>query len=208
MANTKTKSTPTPPKSQAADDLRSLFEEQLKDIYWAEKALTKALPKMAKNAASEELADAITTHLEETKAQVQKLEQVFESIGKKAQAKKCDAMEGLLKEGEGIIEETEPGPVRDAGIIGACQKVEHYEIATYGTLASFAKLLGENEAESLLQEILEEEKNADQTLTEVAESAINQEALQGDEDAEEEDEDSDTVTATKKAAVKKAASKR
>ena len=147
MANTKTKSTPTPPKSQAADDLRSLFEEQLKDIYWAEKALTKALPKMAKNAASEELADAITTHLEETKAQVQKLEQVFESIGKKAQAKKCDAMEGLLKEGEGIIEETEPGPVRDAGIIGACQKVEHYEIATYGTLASFAKLLGENEAD-------------------------------------------------------------
>lgn len=164
------------PSSQAAQDLRELFEEQLKDIYWAEKALTKALPKMAKKATSEELVEAINHHLEETKGQVQRLEQVFELIGKKAQAKKCDAMEGLLKEGEGIIEETAEGAVRDAGIISACQKVEHYEIASYGTLASFATLLGEDEAAGLLQETLDEEKNADSALTEVAESAVNIEA--------------------------------
>lgn len=196
MATKKTSNGKVAPKSQAADDLRSLFEEQLKDIYWAEKALTKALPKMAKNASSEELIDALNDHLEVTKGQVQKVEDVFASIGKKAQAKKCDAMEGLIKEGEGILEDTEPGAVRDAGIIGACQKVEHYEIASYGTLASFASLLGEEEAASMLQEILEEEKEADSTLTTVAESAINAEALQGDEEAEEE-EDGETAVATK-----------
>ncbi|RYD54168.1 MAG: ferritin-like domain-containing protein, partial [Sphingobacteriales bacterium] len=182
--------------------------------YWAEKALTKALPKMAKNATSEELVAAINDHLEVTKAQVEKLDQVFASIGKKAQAKKCDAMEGLLKEGEGIIEETKPGPVRDAGIIGACQKVEHYEIASYGTLASFATLLGEEEAAGLLEEILAEEKEADVTLTTVAESAINAEALQGDEDDEEDmeeeddEEESGTATKSKKAAPKKAPAKK
>lgn len=202
---TKTKAGKVAPKSQAADDLRSLFEEQLKDIYWAEKALTKALPKMAKNASSEELIDALNEHLDVTKAQVQKVEAVFESIGKKAQAKKCDAMEGLIKEGEGILEDTEPGPVRDAGIIGACQKVEHYEIASYGTLASFASLLGEDEAASILQEILDEEKEADHVLTGVAESAINAEALQGDEESEEDEEDGDTAVATR---TKKATAKR
>lgn len=203
METTKTKKGKTPPKSDAADDLRALFEEQLKDIYWAEKALTKALPKMAKNASSEELADAINEHLEVTKNQVQRVEEVFTLIGKKAQAKKCDAMEGLIKEGEGILEETEPGPVRDAGIIGACQKVEHYEIASYGTLASFASLLGEDEAAGILEEILAEEKEADETLIGVAESAINAEALQGDEEEEDED-DSDTATVkkTKRAAKK------
>lgn len=169
------------PVSDAAHDLRELFEEQLKDIYWAEKALTRALPRMAKNATSEELADAIKSHLEETKGQVQRLEQVFELLGKKAQAKKCDAMEGLIKEGEGIIEETKPGPVRDAGIIAASQKVEHYEIASYGTLASFATLLGEDEAAALLEETLEEEKACDSKLTEVAESAVN---LEANEEAE------------------------
>ena len=171
------------PSSEAAGDLRELFEEQLKDIYWAEKALTKALPKMAKNASSEELVAALNEHLEVTKNQVSRLEQVFESLGKKAQAKKCDAMEGLIKEGEGIIEDTKEGPVRDAGIIGACQKVEHYEIATYGTLASFANLLGEAEAAELLEETLAEEKEADVTLTGIAESSINLDAN------EEEDEE-------------------
>jgi len=172
------------PTSEAAEDLRELFEEQLKDIYWAEKALTKALPKMAKNASSEELVAALNDHLEVTQNQVSRLEQVFEALGKKAQAKKCDAMEGLIKEGEGIMEETKPGAVRDAGIIGACQKVEHYEIATYGTLASFANLLGEAEAAELLEETLAEEKEADVTLTGIAESSINLEA--NDEDSEDE----------------------
>jgi len=172
------------PDSQAAQDLRELFEEQLKDIYWAEKALTKALPKMQKNATSEELAEAIGTHLEETREQVTRLEQVFQLLGKKAQAKKCDAMEGLIKEGEGIIEETVEGPVRDAGIIAAAQKVEHYEIASYGTLAAFATLLGEDEAAALLQQTLDEEKNADATLTEVAETAVNLEATEEDDEDE------------------------
>jgi ferritin-like metal-binding protein YciE len=166
--------------SEAASGLRDLFEDSLKDIYWAEKALTKALPKMAKNATSQELIDAINDHTEVTKEHVARLEEVFEQIGTKAQAKKCDAMEGLIKEGEGIMEETEEGVVRDAGIIAAGQKIEHYEIATYGTLVSFAKILGEDEAASLLEETLNEEKDADATLTEVAESAVNIEAAEKD----------------------------
>lgn len=166
------------PNSQLAQDLRELFEDEIKDIYWAEKALTKALPKMAKKATCAELKDALTNHLEETKGHVQRLEQVFELLGKKAQAKKCDAMEGLLKEGEGIMEDTTEGPVRDAGIISAGQKVEHYEIASYGTLVAFARLLGENEAADLLAQTLDEEKAADSKLTEVAETAVNIDALQ------------------------------
>lgn len=169
-------------KSSAADGLRSLFEDSLKDIYWAEKALTKALPKMAKNATSPELKTAIENHLAETEEQIVRLEKVFQSIGKKAVAKKCDAMEGLIKEGEGILEETEKGVVRDAGIIAAAQKVEHYEIATYGTLYAFATTLGETEAAELLATTLEEEKNADVNLTEIALAAINIEAADQDEE--------------------------
>jgi ferritin-like metal-binding protein YciE len=169
-------------KSNAADGLRALFEDSLKDIYWAEKALTKALPKMAKNATSEELRTAIEDHLAETEEQIARLEKVFQSIGKKAVAKKCDAMEGLIKEGEGIMEETEKGVVRDAGIIAASQKVEHYEIATYGTLYAFATTLGETEAAELLAETLEEEKNADVNLTEIALATINIEAADEDEE--------------------------
>lgn len=164
--------------SDAAQGLRDLFVDSLKDIYWAEKALTKALPKMTKNATSEALKEALTKHLDETVAQVSRLEQVFEIIGEKAEAKKCDAMEGLLKEGEGIMEETELGVVRDAGIIAAGQKVEHYEIATYGTLHAFATTLGEDKAAKLLAITLEEEKKADMTLTEIALSAINLDAAQ------------------------------
>lgn len=185
MASTKSNSGKTPPKSQAADDLRALFEDELKDIYWAEKALTKALPKMAKNATSSRLVNALNDHLEVTKNHVTRLEQVFELLGKKAQAKKCEAMDGLIKEGEEIIESTKPGPVRDAGIISAGQKVEHYEIATYGTLASFANLLGESKSAAILQKTLAEEKDADSTLTRIAESVINIDAADGDNEGEE-----------------------
>jgi ferritin-like metal-binding protein YciE len=173
-------------KPGAAQGLRDLFEDELKDIYWAEKALTKALPKMIKNTTSEELATALKEHLAVTEQQVTRLDQVFESIGTKAQAKKCEAMEGLIKEAEEIMESTEKGVVRDAGIISAGQKVEHYEIATYGTLSAFAKILGEDDAVSLLEETLNEEKEADEKLTEVAESSINIEAAADDTGEEEE----------------------
>lgn len=162
--------------SKAASGLTELFEDGLKDIYFAEKALTKALPKMIKNATSPELVDAITNHLTETEEQVVKLEKVFKLIGKKAEAKKCDAILGLIEEGEGIMEETELGVVRDAGIIAASQKIEHYEIATYGTLRQFAETLGLTEAAEILEEILDEEKSADKLLTEVAVSAVNLDA--------------------------------
>ncbi len=171
--------------TMARSALMKLFEDELKDIYWAEKALTKALPKMAKNATSGELRDAIENHLGETEQQVIKLEEVFELLEKKAVAKKCEAMDGLIKEAEEIMKDTEKGPQRDAGIISAGQKVEHYEIATYGTLRTFAETLGLNEAADILAGILEEEKNADETLTEVAVSAINVEALQEETDEEE-----------------------
>jgi len=160
-----------------SSQLMQLFEDQLKDIYWAEKALTKALPKMIKNATSEELIEVLNSHLKETEGQVTRLEQVFELIEKKAAAKKCDAMEGLIKEGESIMEECEEGPMRDAGIISAGQKIEHYEIATYGTLRTFATTLGLTEVAELLDLTLEEEKTADKTLTEVALSVVNVKAL-------------------------------
>lgn len=163
-------------KKNAAEDLREFFVDALKDIYWAEKALTKALPKMSKNATTKKLIEAIDSHLTETEGQIERLEKVFELIGEKAVAKKCDAMDGLIKEGESILEETQPGPVRDAGIIAASQKIEHYEIATYGTLCAYAKTLGEEEAGKLLHESLEEEKKADKTLTEAAYNDINFEA--------------------------------
>lgn len=171
-----TASQPVKATSDAAQGLRDLFVDQLKDIYWAEKALTKALPKMIKNASSKELITALKEHLEITKQQIERAEQVFETIGEKAVAKKCLAMEGLIKEAEEIMQSTEVGVVRDAGIISASQKVEHYEIATYGTLCSFAKTLGEDKAASLLAETLSEEKEADEKLSEIAESAINVEA--------------------------------
>lgn len=156
--------------------LMKLFEDELKDIYWAEKALTKALPKMAKNATSPELVTALENHLKETEGQIEKLEQVFELIGKKPVAKKCEAMAGLVKEGDEIMKDTDKGAMRDAGIISAGNKVEHYEIASYGTLKTFATILGLNKAAKLLEEILKEEKNADATLSKIAESTINIEA--------------------------------
>ncbi len=164
-----------------ADKLMELFEDELKDIYWAEKALTKALPKMIKKVTSPELAEAITNHLEETNEHVTRLEQVFESIGEKVQSKKCEAMSGLLKEADELMTDTDEGGMRDAAIIAAAQKVEHYEIATYGTLRAWAELLGLDKAVELLGATLQEEKNADEKLTDVAESAVNIQALSEEE---------------------------
>lgn len=164
--------------------LNELFVDELKDIYDAEKQLVKALPKMAKAATSEKLQAAITEHLEQTKGQVDRLEQVFQGLDVAARGKHCAAMEGLITEGSEIIEEDFEDAVRDAALIGAAQKVEHYEIATYGTLIAHARILGHDEAVSLLQETLDEEKQTDRSLTELAESEINIEAEE--EDSEEE----------------------
>lgn len=173
VKQSKTKSTNAPMQSS---QLMKLFEDELKDIYWAEKALTKAIPKMIKGSTSGELIDALTSHLAETENQITRLEQVFESMNKKAVAKKCEAMEGLIKEAGEIMESCEEGAMRDAGIISAGQKVEHYEIATYGTLRQFAETLGLTEAVDLLQATLDEEKAADEKLSEVAMDTINVEA--------------------------------
>lgn len=162
-----------------AHDLRDLFEDQLKDIYWAEKALTKAIPKMIDKACSPDLIKALTQHLKVTEKQVDRCEKVFESINIKPAGSKCEAMEGLIKEAKEIMESTDEGSVRDAGIIAAAQKVEHYEIASYGTLAAFAKRLRLSKAATLLEQTLNEEKEADIKLTKVAESHINAEAEMG-----------------------------
>jgi len=157
--------------------LADFFVDELKDIYWAEKHLVKTLPKMQKAANSEELKQAIEEHIEVTTKHVSRLEQVFEILGKKAQAKKCDAMEGLTTEGQHIVEETEAGTfTRDVGVIMAAQKVEHYEIATYGGLIQLAKTLGHNDIADLLVPTLNEEKEADEKLTDIAENSINYEA--------------------------------
>lgn len=161
-----------------SSQLMKLFEDELKDIYWAEKALTKAIPKMIKHATSKELIKALKTHLSETEGQVTRLEKVFGSIEKNAVAKKCEATEGLIKEAQEIMEECEEGAMCDAGIISAAQKIEHYEIATYGTLRQFAETLGLTEAVELLKATLNEEKNADEKLTEIAVSTINIQAAE------------------------------
>lgn len=168
-------------KPDAAQGLRDFFEDGLKDILWAEHALTKALSKMAQNATSSKLIHAFEHHLKETEEHIARLERVFESLDIKAVGKKCDAMEGLLKEADGIMAETEIGVVRDAAMIAAAQKVEHYEIATYGTLRAYAVTLGESKAAVLLAKTLEEEKKADVTLTEIALADINIEAAHADE---------------------------
>ena len=164
---------------QDGEKLKELFVDGLKDIYWAEKHLTKALPKMAKAATSEDLRSAFEAHLGETETHVTKVEQVFEMIGEKAKAKVCPAMEGLLKEGDEIMETTDKGTiVRDCGLIMAAQKVEHYEIASYGTLRTLARILGHYDAAEVLQTILDEEGAADKKLTDLAEAHINEEAAQ------------------------------
>jgi ferritin-like metal-binding protein YciE len=165
-------------KSTVTDSrLQEFFHDELKDIYWAEKHIVSALPKMKKAATSTELQAAFEEHLGVTKTHVTRLEKAFELLGEKAQAKKCEAMEGILKEGDSIVEDTEKGTAtRDVGLIMAAQKVEHYEIATYGSLVQVAKTLGHDDIASLLNETLSEEKEADESLTEVAESHINYDA--------------------------------
>jgi ferritin-like metal-binding protein YciE len=154
-----------------------LFVDELKDIYWAEKNLVKALGKMAKAATSEELTKAILEHQEVTKGQLERLDQVFELIGQEPKAKKCEAMAGLIAEGQEVIDDTdEDTAVRDAGIIICSQKIEHYEIAAYGSLRTLATIMGHNEAADLLAQTLSEEKEADSLLTQIAESSVNEEA--------------------------------
>jgi ferritin-like metal-binding protein YciE len=174
----RTKTATTETTAGAAESaLNELFIDELKDIYWAEKHLAKALPKMAKAATSDELREAINQHLSETENHITRLESAFDSIGEKAAAKKCMAMEGLIKEGDEIVADTEKGSItRDAGIISAAQKIEHYEIASYGTLKTLAATLGYNEAVDLLEATLQEEKNCDSLLTQIAQSGINQQA--------------------------------
>jgi ferritin-like metal-binding protein YciE len=153
--------------------LAEIFEHTLQDIYYAEKALTKALPKVAEAAGNAKLKEAVTAHLEETRQHVKLLEKVFSSIGAKAKGEKCDAIEGLIKETEGLMKEAE-GQALDAGLIGAAQAVEHYEIARYGTLREWAKDLGHAEAHDLLTQILDMEKAANAKLTTIAVTAVNE----------------------------------
>lgn len=151
-----------------AKNLHELFVDELKDIYDAEKQLTKALPKMAKAANSDELRAAFEEHLEITRMHVGRLEEVFKSLGMAARGKTCEGMKGLIEEGKEMMEELEKGATLDAALISAAQKVEHYEIATYGTLATFAEIMGHEDAKDLLGQTLDEEKEADEKLTQVA----------------------------------------
>lgn len=158
-------------------EFHEFFVDELKDIYWAEKHLVKALPKMKKASTSPELAAAFEKHTQETQSHIETLEQVFALLDEKPAAKKCDAMAGLLEEADGIIADTEAGTlIRDAGLILAAQKVEHYEIATYGTLKTFAQTMGHTEVAELLMQTLENEKATDVALTEVASSFVNEQA--------------------------------
>jgi ferritin-like metal-binding protein YciE len=159
--------------AKEAKGLRGLFESGLKDIYWAEKVLTKTLPKMVKNANSPELVATLKNHLSETEEHVSRLEKVFEATGTKPSASRNNSIEGLLKESDSIIDLTKKGNLRDAGIIAASQKMKHYEIASYGTLHAYAKTLGEDKAANLLAMSLEEEKKTDSALTDIAVGSVN-----------------------------------
>jgi ferritin-like metal-binding protein YciE len=160
----------------ADKNLNDLFLDTLKDIYYAEKQIYKALPKMAKAANSEDLRAAFEKHHTETEGQIERLEQIFESLGKAARGKKCDAIEGILDEGKEIIEEYEGAPALDAGLLAAAQAVEHYEISRYGTLKTWAANLGHKDAVKLLDETLSEERRTDSDLTKLAASVVNAEA--------------------------------
>ena len=157
----------------AEKDLKALFLHQLKDTYFAENAILKALPQMAEAAESEELRGAFAVHLKETEGQVRRLEQIFEIVGEKPEGIPCKAIQGIIEEGQEILQAFEDGEALDAGLIAAAQAVEHYEIARYGTLLAWAKQLGLSEAEGLIEETLVEEENTDQLLSEMAEDAIN-----------------------------------
>jgi ferritin-like metal-binding protein YciE len=168
---------PSKAKVNAAHGLRDLFEVGLKDIYYAEKTLSKTLPNMMRNASTPELVNTLKNHLTETNEHVSRLEKIFEVTGIEPTAQKCAAMDGILKESNELINKTDAGVVRDASIIASEQKVKHYEIATYGTLHAFAKTLGESKAANLLSMSLEEEKKADAALTGIAMTSINPKAF-------------------------------
>ena len=159
------------------DTLKELYVEELRDLYNAENQLIKALPKMAKEASSDELKEAFEKHLEQTKGHVQRLEQVFEELGEKTKGKTCQAMKGLIEEGSEVLKADGEDSVLDAAIIVAAQKVEHYEIASYGSVRTFAQLLGQNKSAELLQQTLDEESEANELLNKLAEDIVNPEAL-------------------------------
>ena len=167
--------------------LMELYVDELKDLYDAENRLVKALPKVAKNATSDKLRSAVEEHLEQTRGHVDRLKEIFENLGEKATGKKCAGMMGILKEGEEIMQEDYEGEAMDAALISAAQRVEHYEIAAYGTVRTWAELLGESEASNLLEKTLEEEKETDQKLTELAEEINVQAKEQGSEGEEGEE---------------------
>jgi len=187
-----------------AKSLQELFVEELRDAYDGEKRLTKALPKMAKAAESDELRAAFTNHLRETERQIQRLEQVFRTVGEPVRGKKCDGLMGIIEEGKSAMEELE-GSVLDAALIAGAQRAEHYEIAAYGTLAYFAELLGNQRAKDLLRQTLDEEKAADEKLTTIAKSSVNRNALMG---AGTEDEESSMPRAARRGARRMVASGR
>ena len=167
------------------DSLKKLYLEELHDLYSAETQLVKALPKMAKGASSAELQQAFESHLEQTKEHVERLDQIFAQLDEKPTGKTCKAMKGLIEEGSEMLAQEGDESVIDAGLIGAAQRVEHYEIAAYGTVRTFANLLGEDEAVELLQQTLDEEGETDKKLSELAEGIVNEEALVQDEEEKE-----------------------
>ena len=183
----------------AKDSLRELYIDELKDLYSAETQLVKALPKMAKAASNDQLRQAFEEHLRQTSEHVSRLEQIFEALEEKPTGKKCVGMEGLVKEGSEVMKEDYGDELKDAAIIGAAQRVEHYEMAGYGTVRAFAELLGETEHVSLLEETLNEEKEADEKLTQLAEE-INAAAEQAGSSEESSRETSAGKTSTKRAA--------
>jgi ferritin-like metal-binding protein YciE len=198
----------------AEGTLHDAFLDELRDAYDAEKQITKALPKMAKAADSPELRAAFESHLEETRGQIQRLEQVFASLDEKVRGKHCDGMEGIIEEGKSGMEEDFDDSTMDAVLIASAQRVEHYEMAAYGTLIAWAKAMGHDEAADLLQETLDEEKAADEKLTSLGEGGINQEAAgaahpdEADDDEEEEPAPAPKKRGAKPAPAKKAAKRR
>jgi ferritin-like metal-binding protein YciE len=165
-------------KKEKMDSLEDLYVHELRDIYSAEKQITKALPKLIKKASSQELKESFQEHLQQTEGQINRLEEIFQRLDQNSAGVKCAGMEGLLKEGEELFKENASPEVLDAGIIVAAQKVEHYEIAAYGSLCTFAEALGYDEDLELLKQTIEEEKTTDEKLTELAESGINEESKQ------------------------------
>jgi ferritin-like metal-binding protein YciE len=191
-----------------AGTLHDAFIDELRDTYDAERQLTKALPKLAKAASNPQLREAFQTHLEETQGHVERLEQVFASIGEKVRGKHCDGIAGIIEEGKSIMGEEFDDATMDACLIAAGQRAEHYEMAAYGTLVAWARAMGHDEAADLLQETLEEEKAADEKLTELAEGGINETAAESAHGEEEEEEEEEPVAATSGARKRSATASR